>query len=137
MEEKKQKQEKKKLQNQMLLGVSLKPIVFSHNVYVCSHDAILLLNMSQEATAAAEGDGGPAKETKQQPAATVQGGAIPNPVLMFLNQRPLPSAVNQASKTIFEPKSQEDNVKVHLAGGYDYNLIFEARNQAQIKSELI
>ncbi|RYH31110.1 hypothetical protein EON65_03420 [archaeon] len=69
--------------------------------------------------------------------ANAQSGALPNPVLMFLNQRSLPSAVNQSSKTAFVPKSQEDNVKVHLAGGYDYNAIYEARNQAQVKSELM
>eukprot|EP01031_Cornospumella_fuschlensis_P032479 gene32479-39268_t len=107
-EERKRKQDKKKLQNQMLLG---------------------------EGVSLADGDAESSKDVKQT--MNPQAGAVPNPVLMFLNQRALPNAINQVSTSSFKPNTQEDNVKVHLAGGYDYNVIYEARNQAQIKSELL
>lgn len=58
-------------------------------------------------------------------------GNISNPVMIFLNQRPLPQPVQSSTK----PQSVRDNVKrrrMHEAGGYDFKN-YEKRNWMEIK----
>ncbi len=59
----------------------------------------------------------------------------PNPVLAFLNQRPLPLPINPPVPKQ-KVSSSEDMRRLHTAGGYEYSC-YEKRNWAQIEGEYL
>eukprot|EP01039_Chlorochromonas_danica_P008736 gene8736-9629_t len=111
-DEQKMKKEKKKLQNQMLLGEG------APQTSQLGGDSSKNASSSQPVTNG-----------------SAQAAPVPSTLQAFLNQRPLPERLVDGERKRAAIRSSEDSRKLHRAGGYDYSC-YEARNWAQIRCEL-